>query len=155
MADEEGPGGYVRLRVPLDRDGAATGPEDEWLWAEPLGSDRYRIESSPFFAYGLSHGDVVRADPDEDMPRVAEIEHKSGHRTLRLALDEPWDIDRREIQEHLDALLELGCTYEAMPPRIVALDVPPELDVASVIERLQAYVHAGILVWERADPPPC
>jgi hypothetical protein len=154
MAEEEGPGGYVRVLVALDRDPGVHGPDDEWLWAEPLGSDRYRIESSPFFAYGLSHGDVVRAADGEPMPRVVEVERKGGHRTLRLALDDPWDIDRREVQVHLDALLELGCTYEAMPPRIVALDLSPEIDVASVVERLQAHVQDGVLVWEWADPRP-
>ncbi len=154
MAEEEGPGGYVRLLVGLDRDPGVDGPQDEWLWAEPLGADRYRVESSPFFAYGLSHGDVVRAEPDEPMPRLVAVERKGGHRTLRLALDDPWDIDRREVEEYLDGLLELGCTYEAMPPRIVALDVPPEIDVESVVARLQARVEDGMLVWEWADPRP-
>ncbi len=154
MAEEEAPGGYVRLLVGLDREPGVDGPPDEWLWAEPLGADRYRVESSPFFAYGLSHGDVVRAEPDDPMPRLVAVERKGGHRTLRLALDDPWDIDRREVEEYLDGLLELGCTYEAMPPRIIALDVPPEIDVEPVIARLQARVEDGMLVWEWADPRP-
>ncbi len=154
MAEEEAPGGYVRLLVGLDREPGVDGPPDEWLWAEPLGADRYRVESSPFFAYGLSHGDVVRAEPDDPMPRLVAVERKGGHRTLRLALDDPWDIDRREVEEYLDGLLELGCTYEAMPPRIVALDVPPEIDVEPVVARLQARVEDGMLVWEWADPRP-
>ena len=155
MAEDEAPGGYVRLLVALDREAGADGPDEEWLWAEPLGSARYRIESSPFFAYGLSHGDVVHATDSDDMPQLAGVERKSGHRTLRVALDGEWDLDRIEIQKFLDELLALGCIYEAMPPKIVALDVPPEVEVAAVVARLQAQVHDGVLAWEWADPRPC
>ncbi len=154
MTEDEAPGGYVRLLVSLEREGAGDGPEDEWLWAEPLGSGRYRLESTPFFAYGLSHGDVVRADEAPDMLRLSEVERKSGHRTLRIALDAAWDLDRVEVHRFLDDLLAMGCTYEAMPPKIVGLDVPPEVDVAAVIARLQVQSGDGVLVWEWADPRP-
>lgn len=153
MAEDPGPGGYVRLHVSLERAPGADGPEDEWLWAEPLGSDRYRLESTPFFAYGLSHGDVVGAHPG-DLPRLAEVERKGGHRTLRLALDAGWDLERAEILRFLADLQEAGCTYEAMPPQLVALDVPPEVDVGGVIARLQVQRRDGVLVWEWADPRP-
>jgi hypothetical protein len=154
MAQDEDPGGYVRLLVPLEREPGVDAPNEEWLWAEPLGSERYRLESSPFFAYGLSHGDVVRARDEGEMPRLTEIEHKSGHRTLRLALDAEWDLDRAEVQRFLDELLAMGCTYEALPPKIVAVDVPPDLEVGAVIARLQVQVRDGVLVWEWADPRP-
>jgi hypothetical protein len=154
MTEEEAPGGYVRLLVTLDRDAGAEGPDDEWLWAEPLGSGRFRIESTPFFAYGLSYGDVVRGSETTELPRLEEVERKSGHRTLRLALDAQWDLDRAEIQQFLDDLLALGCTYEAMPPKIAALDVPPDVEVGEVIARLQVQSRDGVLVWEWADPRP-
>jgi hypothetical protein len=154
MPKEEAPGGYVRLLVALDHEPGRDEPEDEWLWAEPLGSSRFRVESTPFFAYGLSHGDVVRADERSDLAHLEEVERKSGHRTLRVALDGEFDLDRGEVQRFLDGLLSLGCTYEAMPPKIVALDVPPEVEVAEVIARLQAQVRDGVLVWEWADPRP-
>jgi hypothetical protein len=150
----ESPGGYVRLIVPLDPDVGGEGPEDEWLWAEPLGSGRFRVESSPFFAYGLSHDDVVRAPDDEPTPRLADVERKSGHRTLRIAFDLGWDIGQAEVQQFLDELLAMGCTYEAMPPQLVSLDVPPDVDVAAVVGRLQGRSREGALVWEWADPRP-
>ena len=154
MADQEAPGGYVRLLVSLEREPAADGPEDEWLWAEPLGSDRFRVESTPFFAYGLSQGDVVRAREEGETARFGDVERKSGHRTLRVALDLDLDLDRHEVQRFLDDLLALGCTYEAMPPKIVALDVPPEVEVGDVVSRLQTQRRDGVLVWEWADPLP-
>jgi hypothetical protein len=155
MADDEAPGGYVRLLVSLERDGGLDGPEDEWLWAEPLGSARFRVDSTPFFAYGLSHGDVVRGREDGAATRYSDVERKSGHRTLRIALDLDLDLERPEVQRFLDDLLALGCTYEAMPPKIVALDVPPEVEVGEVVARLQTQRSDGVLVWEWADPRPC
>ena len=154
MTQDEAPGGYVRLLVSLERDPGAAGPDEEWLWAEPLGSGRFLLESTPFFAYGLSHGDVVRAGEEGEMPRLAAIERKSGHRTLRIALDDRRDLEQPEIQKFLDELLGVGCIYEAMPPKLIALDVPPEIDVATVIARLQIQHRDGVLIWEWADPRP-
>lgn len=154
MRENEAPGGYVRLLVSLERDPGSDGLDEEWLWAEPLGTGRFRLESTPFFAYGLSHGDLVRAAEEAEMPRLSAIERKGGHRTLRVALDDGRDLDEPEIQKLLDELLGLGCTYEAMPPKIVALDVPPEVEVAGVVGRLQARFREGCLVWEWADPRP-
>jgi hypothetical protein len=154
MAKEGAPGGYVRLFVLLDAPPGSGAPQEEWLWAEPLGSGRYRLESTPFFAYGLSHGDLVRASDEPETLRITDVERKSGHRTLRVALDLGWDLEREEIRRFLDELLALGCTYEALPPQIVALDVPPEVDVATVIGRLQNQVRDGALIWEWADPRP-
>ena len=34
------------------------------------------------------------------------------------------------------------------------LDVPPEVDVAGVVGRLQTQLRDGLLVWEWADPRP-
>jgi len=154
MKENEAQGGYVRLLVTLERGPSAEGLAEEWLWAEPLGSGRFRLESTPFFAYGLSYGDLVEAGEGGDMPRLAAIERKSGHRTLRIALDDRRNLDEPEIQKFLDELLALGCTYEAMPPKIVALDVPPEVEVAGVVGPLQTQFRDGVLVWEWADPRP-
>ncbi len=154
MIEDEAPGGYVRLLVALERDPEAQGPDDEWLWAEPLGSARYRLESSPFFAYGLSHGDVVVAGESIDLPRLECVERKSGHRTLRVALAADLDLDQPQIQRVLEELLVLGCTYEALPPKLVALDLPPDVDEGKIASRLQVQVSDGLLAWEWADPRP-
>ena len=147
----------VRIRVPLEPGPGVRGPADDWLWAEPLGSGRFRIESSPFFAYGISRDDVVRAVPaagDED-PRLEDVLEKGGHRTLRVALDATVELTSGGIQGLLERLLELGCTHETLRPKLVALDVPPEVDVAIVAQLLQSLADEGRLLWEWADPRPC
>jgi hypothetical protein len=146
----------VRIRVPLEPSPGAPGPAEDWLWAEPLGSSRFRVESCPFFAYGVSRDDVVRAEAaaGEEAPRLEDVIEKSGHRTLRLALDPAVELADSGIQGLLERLLELGCTHEALRPKLVAIDLPPEVDVAIVVELLQALVDDRVLLWEWADPRP-
>jgi hypothetical protein len=155
MTDEDAiRGEYVRIVVPLDRDPGEGGPADEWLWAEPLGGGRFRVESAPFFAYGLSSGDIVRAPEPGELPRVDSVESKSGHRTLRIALDADATSDRADIRGLLAELERIGCRSEALPPKIFAIDVPPEVDVAAVVARLQGALRERLLIWEWADPRP-
>ncbi len=146
----------VRIRVPLEAAPEGGGPSEDWLWAEPLGSGRFRIESCPFFAYGVSRDDVVRATEraGEEAPSLTDVVEKGGHRTLRVALDPAVEIADPGIQGLLERLLELGCTHEALRPKLVAIDLPPEVDVAVVAELLQALVDDRTLVWEWADPRP-
>ena len=146
----------VRIRVPLETGDAPEAPADDWLWAEPLGSGRFRIESCPFFAYGVSRDDVVRAveATGDDAPRLEDVVEKCGHRTLRLALDPAVEIADSAVQGLLERLLELGCTHEALRPKMIAIDVPPEVDVAVVAALLQALVDDRTLLWEWADPRP-
>ncbi|HEX9400763.1 MAG TPA: DUF4265 domain-containing protein [Anaeromyxobacter sp.] len=146
----------VRIRVPLEPAPGAASPPDDWLWAEPLGSGRFRIESCPFFAYGVSRDDLVRAVEvaGEEGPRLEDVIEKGGHRTLRIALDPGVEIGDPRIQGLLERLLELGCTHEALRPKLVALDVAPEVDVTIVAELLQAAVEDRTMLWEWADPRP-
>jgi hypothetical protein len=155
MDEAQREAGYVRIVVPLDREPGEDGPDDEWVWAEPLGGGRYLIESTPFFAYGLSHGDVVQAADTTDLPRVTDVWRKGGHRTLRIAIDPRWTLEHPEIRTLLSGFADVGCAWESMPPQIIALDVPPDLDVERVVETLQEPFDRGVLIWEWADPRPC
>ncbi len=155
-AETETAEGLVRIRVPLDPAPGSEGPADDWIWAEPLGSGRYRVESCPFFAYGISREDVVRAidGTGEEAPQLDEVVEKGGHRTLRLALDPRVELSEPAVQALLEQLLELGCTHEALRPKLVAIDLPPEVDLGNVAGRLQALAEGGMILWEWADPRP-
>jgi hypothetical protein len=77
----------VLFRVPGE-DGTA---EVETLWATKLGEDKYQIDNSPFYAYGVSWQDIVLApfDQNEGFPTFQSVVLKSGHRTLRIIFDPP------------------------------------------------------------------
>lgn len=125
--------------------------EDEYvetLWAERVGPNRYRLDNSPFWAYGLSWRDVVEAHVDEGgqlaFTRVVE---KSGHRTVRVIF-KPGIDENPEGQAVVDELVRMGCTYEGMHPGYLAVDIPPSVDLAPVT----AYLTAQRVQWEHADP---
>jgi hypothetical protein len=115
------------------------------------------VESCPFFAYGVSRDDVVHAADGAEVgaPQFDEVIEKSGHRTLRVALDAAFEIASPEVQRLLGQLIERNCTHELLRPKLVAVDVPPEVDVAAVAELLEQGSRAGVLLWEWADPRLC
>ena len=144
----------MRVRVALERSPGEAGPSEDWLWAEPLGSGRYRVESCPFFAYGISRDDIVGAAgaPEAGAPQFDEVVEKSGHRTLRVALDPALEIGAPEVQQLLGQLIERGCTHELLRPKLVAIDLPPEVALEAVAALLEQGAHDGVLLWEWADP---
>ena len=129
----------------------APGGEFETMWATPVGENRYRLENSPFFAYGVSWQDVVEAVPEPDneseLPVMVAVVTKGGHRTVRLILVPGVDADPDQAKV-LDALIALGCTYEGYNPRYFSLDLAPEMDMGPVVE----YLIGEKLEWEYADP---
>ncbi len=107
------------------------------------------MDNSPFFAYGVSWQDVIeaRAAPDGPLEFVRRVS-RSGHRTVRVFFDSFLAKDPR-AQTILGALNALGCTYEGRLPRLVSVDVPPEVDLQDVVQFLSR--QSGIQ-WEYADP---
>ena len=147
--------GLVRIRIRLEGAGEVAPTEDS-VWAEPLGSDRYRVESCPFFAFGVSRDDVIRAAEFSGGggPVLDDVLEKGGHRTLRLTLGPSVELRSGPVQRVLEKLIDLGCTHELLRPRLVAIDLPPEVDLEVATEVLQDAARAGALSWEWADPRP-
>ena len=52
--------------------------------------------------------------------------------------------------ELLAALQEIGCTYERVGARLVAVDVPPETDIYKAYELLDAGEKAGVWGFQEA-----
>jgi hypothetical protein len=126
-------------------------PQDgESVWATPVGSDLYRLENSPFFAYGVSWMDVVEALMSDlsNMLEFVQCVRKSGNRTVRIFF-EGHRLNDEPAQQVLSKLRLLGCSYEGMQPRLVSVNVPPEVDLSSVTTFLSN--QPGIQ-WEYADP---
>ena len=63
----------VHIRIPLEDDDIRC----EYVWAESLGGDCYRIANVPFFAHDLGVHDVVIALPvDGDLELVEVVEQR-------------------------------------------------------------------------------
>jgi len=139
------PTAKVLFRI-IEDDGSSS---VETLWAVPLDDDLYKLDNSPFYAYGVSWQDTVYApfDPQEEMPTFVSVVEKSGNRTVRLILDPPASAGS-ETEGVLRGLIELGCSYEGANFRYFSVTVPPGVELESVRE----YLIELDVQWEHADP---
>src|SRR5438477_12605988 len=65
-SDEHRDGPERLVKVVIDTNGHWSGIASESLWAAPTDDGYYQLRNSPFYAYGLSWGDVVEALPFGD-----------------------------------------------------------------------------------------
>src|SRR6266404_4301243 len=127
-----------------------SGANVETLWARPIDTNLYQLDNSPFFAYGVSWRDVIEAKPDGDdqVLKYVRCVKKSGNMTVRIIFQ-----DYRSTDPHADGILEglrnLGCSYEGMQPRMISVNVPPNINLGVVVDFLRE--QSG-LQWEYADP---
>ncbi len=135
------PTAKVLFRVP-NEDGTT---EVETLWATHLGTDQYRLDNSPFWAYGVSWADVVFApfSAEDGLPTFQAVVRKSGNRTVRVIFE-----SSLEAEKSLPGITALGCSYEGMKNRYVAINIPVGIELASVCD----YLTELEVMWEYADP---
>src|SRR5262245_8524065 len=121
MSGVTAPTAKVLFRV-TEPDGSAN---VETLWAYDLGEDRYKLDNSPFYAYGVSCGDTVLAPYDEieRRPTFRSVISKSGYRTVRVIFDPPVE-SGNESDSVLQGLVQLGCEYEGANPRYIVVSIP-------------------------------
>jgi|SRR5690606_18655667 len=145
MNEPSEPKAKVLFRVPNEEGGANV----ETLWAYDLGSDKYRLDNLPYYAYGVSCEDVVLApfDEDEQLPTFEKVVSKSGNRTVRIFFDVPYE-SGNESEALVNRLVEIGCDFEGANRKYIAINVPPIVDLSEVAKQLN---HAEV-AWEYADP---
>lgn len=112
--------------------------EDDWppvgaegLWCEPVNT-RYRLETCPLFVKGLSVGDLLEVEPDDDgSVWQFEVVEPSANSTVWIIF---WD--RSAIDPALQALRSLGCDttgpLEGMEAKICSVNVPESLEFTKV-----------------------
>lgn len=139
------PTAKVLFRVP-STDGAVA---VETAWAIPLGNDRYKLDNSPFYAYGVSWQDVIFApyDKQEDLPTFQSVIEASGNRTVRIFFESPVESDNSSDQL-LQGLVALGCSYEGASRKYVSVNIPPSVD----LKQVRSYLIERKAQWEHADP---
>jgi hypothetical protein len=139
------PKAKVLFRVPED-DGTAN---VETLWAYDLGKDHYKLDNCPFYAYGVSLHDIVYAphDADEERATFQAVISKSGNRTIRVIFDPPISTGNTS-DTVLQGLVTLGCDYEGANSSYIVVNIPPAVDLNSVMD----YLVQHEANWEHADP---
>ena len=121
----------------------------ETLWVTPLGENRFRLENTPFYAYGLSYHDIVEATAQDDSPiwLYSRTIMKSGHRTIRVSTPGGTDVPQAVI-ERLNAR---GSFCEGTGHSYLCFDIPPEVDLDAIAAELLTW-STDTIIWEHADP---
>ena len=129
----------IWFRVPPDAHGYPSSQPWEQLYATPLGDAVYRVGNIPFFARGIAFGDTVTAHTTEaGWLEFGDVVGRSGHSTFRL-----WVAEQvRDVEAVARQLKDYGCQVERTLERLLAVDVPPDLE-ESVWQFLQAGKQRG------------
>lgn len=135
----------IKVKIPLAA-GEWHGGDAEWIWANPLGRDTYRIDNIPAFAPGLALGDVIAAPREDGVPVFRTVLRRGGHSTYWLFFSS--HVGSPEMADFLHKLRSLGCHYEGVKGRIVTVDVRPEADIDRVYAFLETAEHEGLLQFE-------
>ena len=135
--------GLVRVLFHLEPD-AWHGSSTERIWAEPVGRGRYLLRNTPFFAFGVSNGDIVFGREDEGQVVFSGVSIYGGHSSYRLKLLSTKG--RNEFRRFWEPLEALGCTYEEGD--VIAIDVPPSANIYAVYSLLENGASAGIWDFE-------
>lgn len=119
----------------------------ETLWAEPLGDNTYRLRNTPFYFYGASLEDVVRAAPAADgMLEFQEVVARGGASTFRIMVRE--GVGQEQFDRAWQPLRELGCSLEGAAGRFYAVDVPPGANIDQAVTLLASGEKNGVWDWE-------
>ena len=125
----------------------------EQLWAPQLNDELFKICCIPFFVYGLSLDDTVRAPLDGGRYVFADIVEKSGHRTFRASLrSSPGEEERERIRmELIAAVRSLQGSVEFYSGTLVGIDAPTEQSYYGLCNELEKRKGVGQLDYEESD----
>ncbi|WP_103502816.1 MULTISPECIES: DUF4265 domain-containing protein [unclassified Streptomyces] len=143
-------GAHVKVRFHMDVDEDGWPPASmESLWAVDLGDGTVRLDNTPWFVRGVASGDIIRVRPDiGGVLWAGDTVQPSQHCTIRLILlKDAGSVAAR--QSVLEAFHRLGTTGEGNQHfRMVALDVPPQADLAGIRELLEHGARSEWWQWE-------
>ncbi|RQR70885.1 DUF4265 domain-containing protein [Burkholderia sp. Bp9012] len=118
----------------------------ESVWSERLDSGLFRIGNIPFYTKDASLGDAVSAEVGVDGELIfKEVVVPGENSTFRIVV---FDDGVNQIQKILEALVEVGCTWEGMGERFYSFNVPGDVDLDNVLVLLDKYVQANWLDYE-------
>lgn len=141
----------IKVRFPL---GKSIKDGVELMYAKPLSGNRFVLDNSPFYAFGISFGDEFYVEDTNDQKTFYSIASRGGHSTYRIKL--PEGKDHNYFLSYWEKLGSLGCSYEGSSVnirRLYAIDMPPDVDIHKAYSVLEEYENLGI--WEFEEGHYC
>lgn len=117
--------------------------DDERIWAESLGRDRYRVRNIPL-SEGICHLDVLRCEPAEHedaCPRFVEVLERGPNDSLFVHCLASPDEDE-SVGSALEAAGEACATAERFTPTRYAFSVP-RTSLQAVLMRFETLREDG------------
>jgi hypothetical protein len=147
----------VKVVIPIEQDEDGFPPfTSEGVWAKPVGDGCFEVANAPFYAYGISLGDVVAARPaGQGEFELEDVVEASGHSLVRVKVRargvEDDEVDRR-VTRWRSALDAIGCGSELSNLRtLFSVDVPAAVDYGPVRARLDEGAASGEIGFEEAN----
>jgi hypothetical protein len=126
----------------------------ERMWAVKLPDNEFRIMNSPFYAYGISWGDIVEAkEVSEDVYEFIKVKKRGGWSTFRFVAEK--DVSNGYLDNVIAALNSLGCGTETSgtAQNFVTISAPPDTDPGKVGDLLAEEMRKGLIDFEEASIP--
>jgi hypothetical protein len=139
----------VKIRILLDS-ANQQGIKSESVWAEFVGPDQYRVLNSPFYFFGLSAEDIVKADRTAGSLEFRGVIARGGHSTYRVFLKGDRTIRDTDFRDCWAPISALGATFENANDHFIAVDIPPGKNIAEAYRLLEKGEEDGIWAFEEA-----
>jgi len=124
---------HVKILFPFSKNGEN---EVESVWAIQETKNTFIIDNIPFYVSLLALGDLVEGKNIEKniYQYTKHVEH-SKHSTVRVCV-----FNENEVAGIRKELQEMGVNSELSDnPQLLALDIPPEIDIQKIIQFLTNY----------------
>ena len=127
---------YEKVIFRLQKDSDGYPPDDrESLWAYEVEPGLYSIDNVPFFARGISWGDVVSVERRGEGLYFKELVRPSRHSVIRVIV-----YDSSHIAGMHDTLKAMNCdTEQSHLPSLLTVDCPPTAD----LQKIRAFLNQG------------
>jgi hypothetical protein len=131
----------ISFELEQDKDGY---PPDRWerLWAYEVEPNLYSLDNIPFFAKGVSSGDVISTESKGEELHFKNVVRPSGNSVFRIYVSDPADSESAR-----QSFRELGCESEQSHiPKLFAVEIPSNVPFDPVARLLTAGEENGR--WE-------
>lgn len=123
----------------------------ERLWGEKTAVKfQIKLINVPFFARGVSYGDLIQVRPDHDRRELVfeKFTAESGHFTVRIVI-----MKFDAMEDVQSSVRRLGCSWEKADQfaSLLAVDIPPSVNYRPVRAWLSACARAEKVEFQESS----
>ncbi|MGY2442975.1 DUF4265 domain-containing protein [Pseudomonas sp. SDO52101_S400] len=118
----------------------------ESVWAERLGSGAFIVRNIPFYSKDACLDDEVLVKPGTDGEHYFErVITSSSNSTIKIVF---LDAGKAHVSAVLGSLVYIGCTWEGMSKCFFSVNIPADVPLDEMIEKLADGEEKGWLDYE-------